>query len=308
MNNLAVLFAGQGAQKTGMGLSLYNNVKAAREVFDEAEKLHPGIRDLCFEGDQAELDKTINTQPCVFTMDVACYAAFAEEGITPGAGVGFSLGEYAALVATGVLNFADAFKLVQKRARWMQEAAEKHGGGMAAVMGKSADEVEALVAEVEGEGVLSAVNFNSSQQTVVAGDEDKIEWFMKHAKKNKARVIKLPVNGAFHTIRMERAAEHLYDALQTIDLGKPAYDLYANKTAKPYDEVSFKRVLADQTKSPVLFQQIIDEMTGKGYDTFVEVGPGTTLTGFVKRIATDAETYNINDYQSLAETMAALKK
>ena len=158
MGKLAVLFAGQGAQKTGMGKSLFDNVPAARALFERAEKIHPGILDMCFSAEQSELNQTINTQPAVFTVDAAAYEALKSAGIRPGAAAGFSLGEYAAITAAGVLPFEETLRLVEKRAAWMQQASEEHEGAMAAVLGKTAQEVEQLAQQFAGGGVLIPVN------------------------------------------------------------------------------------------------------------------------------------------------------
>lgn len=306
MAKIAVLFAGQGAQKTGMGKSLYENVDASRAVFDAAEQVMPGITQLCFEGNPAELNKTENTQPCVFTVDMAAYAAFAEAGLVAEVGAGFSLGEYAALAAAGVLEFEAVLKLVIQRAGWMQQAAAKNEGGMAAVLGKSAAEVEAIVQQVSTGGLLLPVNYNCPGQTVVAGDEPQLANLVTYTKENKIKCMRLPVSGAFHTQQMQDATESIYSAVQHMEFAKPSFSLYANKTAQPYEAADMKRVLAEQTSSPVLFEQTVRNMLENGFDTFVEVGPGNTLTGFVKRISKDVATYNINDYDSLLATKEAL--
>lgn len=308
MSKLAILFAGQGAQKTGMGKDLYDNVKEAREIFDEAERVIPGILEMCFSGSQEELNKTINAQPCTFVMDMACYAAFAAKGFTATAGAGFSLGEYPALCASGALAFEDTLKIVHKRSKWMQEVSDKHNGGMVAVLGKTAPEVESIVEIVAGEGVLQPVNYNSPGQTVVAGDVEELENLLRHGKENKVKMMRLPVNGAFHSVRMKDVSEKLYELFENIDFGKPAYDLYANKTAQPYEDITFKQTLADQASSPVRFEQTARDLTTKGYDTFVELGPGNALTGFMKRIDKDAHNFNINSVETLESTTAALKE
>lgn len=307
LGKLAVLFAGQGAQKTGMGKSLYDNVPAARDIFDRAETVYPGIAELCFEGDQDELNQTINTQPAVFTVDFAAWAALASAGIRPDMGAGFSLGEYAAVAAAGVLSFEEALGLVLLRAKWMQEAAESHSGAMAAVLGKTADEVEQLAAQLREDGVLLPVNYNCPGQTVVAGDADRVEAMMAYCKGNRIKCMKLPVNGAFHSPHMQQAAQNIYEEIEGADFAAPQFTLYANRTGRPYDPSGMKTVMAEQTANPVLFEQSVRVMLEAGADTFVEVGPGKTLAGFVSRISKEAAVYNVNDFESYEKTVDALK-
>ncbi len=297
---IAALFAGQGAQKTGMGKSLYEASAATRDIYDRAEAVMPGISALCFEGAQEELNKTENTQPCVFVTDMACWAAFCEQGISVDAAAGFSLGEYAALCAAGVLGFEDTLKLVVERAGWMSAAAAEHPGGMAAVLGKTAAEVEQLADSVRTDGVLVPVNYNCPGQTVVAGDADQLDKLIAYAKENKIKCMKLPVSGAFHTERMAAVSDKIYSAIEVMDFAQPAFALYANKTALPYEAADMKRVLADQSKNAVRFEQTIKNMLEAGFDTFIEFGPGNTLTGFVKRTSKEVVTLNINSAESLA--------
>lgn len=297
----AILFAGQGAQKTGMGEELYNASPAAKKIFDRAEKLLPGIKEMCFSGEQEVLNQTVNTQPAVYTVDVAAFAAYREAGGLMDAAAGFSLGEYAALCCTGVFSFEQGLDLVIRRAVWMQEAAEEAGGGMAAVLGKTGQEVDEIVSSVRGEGILQAVNYNCPGQTVVAGDADNLDKFLAYCKENRIKAVRLPVSGAFHSVAMEGVTQKIVEAFEGMELYSPEVPVYSNMLARPYEADEIKETLAAQTASPVYFEQILKNMLAGGFDTFVEVGPGSTLAGFVRRTDKEAAVYNVNDAQTLEQ-------
>lgn len=308
MDRIAVVFAGQGAQKPGMGRSLYEHVPEARAIFDEAETIMPGILKMCFEGPKDVLDETVNTQPCVLTCDVAAWAAFSTLGIRPYAGAGFSLGEYAALCAAGVVNFSTALKIVIRRAQWMHEEAQAVPGGMAAVLGLEAKEVEDIVHLVRQSGVLRPVNYNCPGQTVVAGDTAELDALISYGKEHRLKIRPLAVSGAFHTERMHEAARKTGEYIEALDFAEPEFILYANRTAVPYEAgPDMKETLSSQTENPVLFEQIVRNLLDEGVATFVELGPGTTLSGFIKRMDRSARIMHVDDYDSLLLTKEALK-
>jgi [acyl-carrier-protein] S-malonyltransferase len=304
----AILFAGQGAQKTGMGKGLYHASPAAKKIFDRAESRLPGIKEMCFSAGQEVLNQTANTQPAVYTVDVAAFAAYREAGGPMDAAAGFSLGEYAALCCAGVFTFEQGLDLVIKRAAWMQEAAQKTGGGMAAVLGKTGQEVDEMVSAVCAEGILQAVNYNCPGQTVVAGDAENLDQFLAYCKENKVKAVRLPVSGAFHSKAMEGVAHKIAEAARSIEFMAPDVPVYSNMLARPYAADEIKKTLAAQTASPVYFEQILRSMMRSGYNTFVEVGPGNTLAGFVKRTDGQATVYNVNDEQTLGQAAQAIRE
>ena len=315
-----IVFAGQGAQKPGMGKSLYDASPAARAVFDRAGD---GIKFDCFEADAERLRQTEVTQPAVYTMDMAAYAALREaleieEGRFPEpAGVaGFSLGEYAALTAAGVIgSFETGLELVRKRSMLMAEAGTNPDGSrrgtMAAGMGDK-DAVLALVEKARGADVLEAVNFNSPQQTVVAGDISAVERFAELAKGDRSlgvKAIPLSVSGAFHSPIMRPAAEGLAQALEDYTFGEPKLAVYLNSTGSIMEaDMKADAIMVRQIQSPVEWQQTVENMRAGGVETIVEVGPGKTLSGLVKKIAPELTTLHAEDAESLAEACESLRR
>lgn len=303
MGQIAFLFAGQGAQHPGMGQSLYETSAAAKALFDEAEGMRPGTIEQCFSAPKETLGITENTQPCLFTVNCACAAALAEKGVHADMAAGFSLGELSAIAYAGVLPFAQAFSLVMERARLMQAASIAYPGAMAAVLKLSARQVEELCAQIDG---VYPVNYNCPGQTVVSGTQKGIDALVEAVAAAKGKAMKLAVSGSFHTPFMAEAGEGLLEAMEGLAFAPPRIPLYANVNAAPYgDPVA---LLSAQVQSPVRWEDSIRNMLLAGVDTFIECGPGTTLTGFMRKIAPEARALQVEDAPSLAKTLAALEE
>lgn len=289
MGKIAFIFSGQGAQYSGMGKELYNASPAAKAVYDMADSVREGTSKQCFEGSTEELCKTVNTQPCVFTADLAAAYALVERGIKPDCVAGFSLGEIAALAFSKMLSDEEAFKLVCKRGELMDKAATENPGAMAAVMKLTPQQVEEICAKFDR---TYPVNYNSPAQTVVATTSENADKFCEAVKEAGGRAKLLAVSGAFHSPFMAEAADGLAEYMENVDFSQPETVIYSDVTAKPY-EGDYKALVKAQVESPVKWQTIVENMVADGVDTFIEVGVGKTLTGLVKRINGDVKAFKV---------------
>ena len=303
MGKIAFLFAGQGAQYPGMGKSLTEISPKAASLFELVDSIRPGTSRQCFAGDPAELTQTANTQPCVFTVDLAAAYALEEAGVHADVAAGFSLGEMAALIFAGSFSEKDGFSLVCRRGELMQEAAQEHPSAMAAVLKLKDETVEQLCA---GFPDVYPVNYNCPGQLVVAGGTEHLDQFCELAAEAGGRAKKLAVGGGFHSPFMEQAASAYLQELLRIGVKPPRIPVYGNRTAAPYEE-NRETMLAEQMKNPVLWTKTVERMAADGVDTFVEVGPGKTLSGLVKRILPHAAVYRVEDAATLEETIQALR-
>lgn len=301
MGGVAFLFAGQGAQHPAMGVDLIEASPAAAEVFAIADEVRPGTSEQCRSASKEELSQTENTQPCVFVHGLAAAAALRERGVVPTACAGFSLGEVAALTFAGTFDTRAGFELVCERAALMATAAERHPGGMRAVIKLDAAQVEGL-AKQAGEDCWP-VNYNSPQQTVVAGAPDALQNLDALVKEAGGRAMKVAVSGAFHSPYMAEATEGLATYIQAGHAPSPLLiPVMANMTAAPYpaDPQAASEVLANQVSHAVRWVDTLHALQDQGIDTFIEVGPGKTLSGLVKRTLSDVRAYSCETAEQVA--------
>lgn len=316
-SKIAFLFPGQGSQSQGMGKDLYDSYPEAKETFEAIDKIAGReLSKLCFEGPEAELKRTVNTQPTIMQVSLAAWKAYEKlGGPAPDFVAGHSLGEITALVAAGSLTLEDAVRLIDKRARLMEEAPK---GAMAAVLKVSPEVLEEIAATVhnhrlsEGksasEAVVVCANFNSREQLVISGNPDAVSEAAKKAKEAGGKAIPLPVGGAFHSPLMTQAAREFESELNKADLKDARCDVVQNYDARAArSTAAIKAKLAKQMESPVRWYESIEFMVSNGVDTFVEIGPGAVLTGLVKKINPNVKLININDTESLKAAINDLK-
>lgn len=301
------LFSGQGSQYVGMAKELCEKYPQAKAVFDKAnEVLGYDIAEIAFNGPDEELNKTVNSQPAIMACSLAAFEAAKAEGITFDGVAGHSLGEYAAMVAAEVVSLEDGFKLIKARAAAMQKAAESASGAMYAIIGLDAAEVEKVCEETEG--YVVPVNYNSSVQTVIAGETAACEAAAAKFAEMKKRAIKLNVASAFHSKLMQPAADEFIESAKTVTFNNAAKDFYSNVLGTKLEDMSnMPEMLAKHIVSPVKFTSELAEMEKAGYENFIELGPNKVLTGLVKKTLKDKNAVNIENIATLEKALETLR-
>jgi [acyl-carrier-protein] S-malonyltransferase len=310
MAKTAYIFPGQGSQVIGMGKDLFDNFAAARDVFLEADDaLGFPLSEMCFDGTDADLALTANTQPAILTTSIAAFRSMKSENFpSPNYVAGHSLGEYSALVAAGALDFSDAVKIVRKRGTYMQEAVPFGVGAMAAILGLPVETVEIACADARDGEVCSPANINSPAQIVIAGSAGAVDRAIELLKERGAkRAIKLNVSAPFHCDLMLPAQDKLAADLAEINFRDLQYPIVENITAEVNTSAERVRTaLTEQVSSPVLWAQTIENLINEGVETFVEVGAGKVLSGLVRQINRDVRCLNVETTESLRNTLASL--
>jgi len=309
MGKIAFLFSGQGAQYVGMGKELYDNFESSRKVFDEADDaLSYSISEICFHGPEKNLNKTKNTQPAILTTSIAALRVLEDEGIKPDVVAGLSLGEYSALVCSGALDFSTAVKLVKKRGQFMQEVVPEGKGSMSAIMGLTEEGVKEACRRASIAGIVQPANYNYPGQIVIGGETKAVDLACVMARETGAkRTIKLPVSAPFHTMMLLPAAEKLSRELKKIEIKDIKIPIITNVIADYIENKELiKGFLRKQVMHPTLWTNCIFKMLEDGVDTFIEIGPGKVLSGFVKRIDGNMIISNVEDIKSLEKTLEVL--
>ena len=308
---IAFLFPGQGSQFIGMGKDMAEYFSEAKEIFDQLDDVcNKPMSKLCFEGPIEELTLTVNLQPAITAVNLACLSALRKSGSRPVVSAGHSLGEYSALAAAESLSDYDALRIVKKRGELMHRESLSNPGTMAAILGMSVEEVDRIVAKAQNSGVLAVANHNTAEQIVISGEQGPLSKAIEIVKKNGGKAIPLKVSGAWHCPLMEKAVDDFHQFVKDIPFSAPQTTVLFNATAESETGPGeIKELMVKQLISPVKWYDIILNMVSSGVDTFVEVGPKKVLTGLVKKILprdTEAKTYNIEDTQSLENFLKAV--
>lgn len=309
---IGFLFPGQGSQTVGMGKEIYDNYEIAKNVYEKVKELTGiDVAKISFEGPEELLNETKYTQIAILTMSLAILEILKKEGIKADISAGLSLGEYAALIYSKAISFEDGVKVVKQRGKYMQELAPKGEWSMAAILGMEDEQVEEVCKRVS-KGFVVPANFNCKGQVAISGEKEAVEEAQVIAKELGAkRVVPLKTSGPFHTEKLVDASNALRKELENIEIGKFETEVVKNIDGEIYqNEDDVKDILARHIISPVKFSKIIQKMLDYGVDTFIEIGPGKALSGFVKKAETDKEItiLNINNVESLENTINYIKK
>ena len=307
---IAFIFPGQGSQKVGMGQALADAYPEARAVFDEADAaLGESLSRLCFEGPEGQLTLTENTQPAILAMSTAAMRVLAARGIEPSFVAGHSLGEYSANVSAGTMAFADAVQVVRRRGRYMQEAVPVGAGAMAAILGLDAEMVRRACEEAAEGEVVSPANVNGGGQVVIAGAAGAVQRASERAKTLGARrAIPLTVSAPFHCALMKPAEDRLAPELRALRVSDPRIPVIANVDGEPKREARAAiDALIRQVSAPVLWDAVVRRLASEGVTTYVEVGPGTVLSGLVRKIHKDANVLSFGMPEDLASIETAAR-
>ena len=310
---IGYIFPGQGTQVVGMGKDIYENYEEARKVYSIIDNaLGEKVEDITYNMSQEELNQTKNTQIAIYSMSLSILEILKKEGIEPIALAGLSLGEYTALTCANAISIEDGAKIVRTRGRLMQDLAPKGDWSMAAIIGMEDNLVEEVCLKVE-KGFVKAVNYNCPGQVVVSGEKEAVLRAMEIAKEMGARkAIELKTSGPFHTEKLKEASDELRKALKEVSFNKCKVQVIKNLDGTPYnDNDDMVDILAKHVINPVKFRKSIETMLDMGIDTFVEIGPGKTLSGFVKKVCkeknVEANVYNIENVDTLENTLQSIK-
>jgi len=304
LKKTAFLFPGQGSQSVGMGLDFYQEYDSVREIFDMAEEItRINISKLCFKGPFDELTQTVNLQPAVTAVSLACLSAIEKEGVSSDISAGHSLGEYSAMHASNIISKEDAIRLVFKRGELMHREATRYKGAMHAIIGLPINTVEELVAEVQKEGIVAVANHNTEQQIVITGAPDMVKKVSSLAASRDAKAIPLKVSGAWHSELIKGAQEKFSDFIESIHFNTPDRPVLFNVTADYAEDADeIKSIMVRQLCNPVKWYDSVCRLMTENVEVFVEVGPGKVLTGLLKKILPKdypCKIYNVNSMKQL---------